>query len=301
MIGFKRRTGRLVAATLAVSAMALVGCADSGQRAPAAAARPGRHQRLRPDHRGLAGRRPGVDPGGLLGRQDQAAGQADPRRHRLRPAVLDQGPGHGQGHRLRRRARRDAVPLHHRQDRRRRRRARGHHGGHPRDADPERHRRRGVRHVHDHPGAGQEGGVRGPVLQLRCRDHGQGRRRFDQEGRRPQRQDGGHGGQLDRGARAAEVRAAGHPAPVPGGRAVRGGRAAGPGRGLRARPGDPDLRRQHEPGRQGGGGAVHPGALRDRRCPSPTRPPSSSSTTGSRRSTPMAAGPSCGRPPSARS
>ena len=47
---------------------------------------------------------------------------------------------------------------------------------------------------------------------------------------RPQRQDGGHRGQLDRGARAAEVRAAGHPAAVPGGRAVRGRRAAGPGR-----------------------------------------------------------------------
>jgi hypothetical protein len=34
VIGFKRRTGRLVAATLAVAAIALAGCADSGNPPP---------------------------------------------------------------------------------------------------------------------------------------------------------------------------------------------------------------------------------------------------------------------------
>ena len=69
-------------------------------------------------------------------------------------------------------------------------------------------------------------------------------------------------------------------AAVPGGRAVRGRRAAGARRGLRARPVHPALRREHEPGGQGGRRAVHPGALRDR--PAARRPgaPSSSSTPG---------------------
>ena len=65
-----------------------------------------------------------------------------------------------------------------------------------------------------------------------------------------------------------------------GGRAVRGRRAAGPGRGLRARPGDPDLRREQRTRRSRWWGSRSPRSRYGIGVPLTTRRRSSSSTTG---------------------
>ncbi len=135
---------------------------------------PDERQRLRPDHRRRSGGRRRGHPGEPLGRRDQASRNAEDGWLRRRTPVQHEGPGHRQADRLRRRAGPAAVALHHRQGRRTDR-AHHQHRRHPRDAGAERDggRRRG--HLLDHPGAGEEGGVRRSVLPLRRCGDDQGR------------------------------------------------------------------------------------------------------------------------------
>ena len=281
MIGFKRQPGRLVAATLTVAAMALAGCADSGNAPPPPL--PGQADTSGYDQ--IIAGSPVADAAAI-----PAGSWADKIKQRGKlirggtdsgPLFSHQGPGHRQGHRLRRRAGRDAGALHHRQVGRRRRRAGDHHGRHPRDADPE--RRPSTRcspPTRSPPPRAKKVAFAGPVLPLRRRDHGQGRRHRHQERQRPQRQERWPPRPTrPRCSRCSSSRRR------PPRCCSRTTRSASP-RCSRAGPTPtcstrhPDLRREHEPGGQGRGGAVHPGALRHRRCRSTTRPPSSSSTTG---------------------
>ena len=230
MIGFKRRPGRLVAATLTVAAMALAGCADSGNAPPPplpgqadtsgydqiiagspvadAASIPAGSWADKIKQRGKL-IRGGTDSGPLFSLKDPATGKV---------TGFDAGLAAMLAHYITGKTGDDTVEL----------------VATTVDTRETLIQNGTVDAVFATytitPARAQKVAFAGPyynsgaAIMVKADDD------RDQERRRPQRQDGGHRGQLDRGARAAEVRAAGHPAAVPGGRAVRGRRAAGPGR-----------------------------------------------------------------------